>query len=105
MNPANQFVKVRLNTDPDSASVKEDGIEICSSTPCDVTYRGPDADPAKDHKLLFSKGGYKVETRLVKIGDSPVNVKMTRAPVQWTPPAQQKPENNDKPPGFKDLPY
>ena len=102
-----QFVKVRLNTDPDSASVKEDGIEICSSTPCEITYKGNEADPSREHKLLFSKSGYRVETRSVKIGDSPVSVKLTRAPVWSPPPPQQKQQqdNNDKPPGFKDLPY
>ena len=59
----NHFVKVRVNTDPDSASVKEDGYEVCSATPCELTYKGADADPTKDHKLLISKTGYKVETR------------------------------------------
>jgi len=100
---------VRLNTDPTDSSVKEEGIEICSSTPCDVTYRGAEADPTKEHKLLFSKAGYKVETKTIKIGDSPVTVKLTKAPVQWVaPPPQQRNNNNgndDKPPGFKDLPY
>jgi serine/threonine protein kinase len=101
-----QFVKVRINTDPQDASVKEDGIEICSSTPCEITYKNSDADPNKDHKLLFSKAGYKVETRTVRIGDSPVSVKFTKAPTQYYPPAPQpqKPQE-DKPPGFKDLPY
>ena len=37
--------KVRVNSDPDGASVKEDGVELCSSTPCDILYKGSDADP------------------------------------------------------------
>ena len=102
---ANAFVKVRLTTDPDGASVKEDGIEICSSTPCDVTYRAADADPAKDHKLLFSKNGYKVESKTVKVGDSPVSIKMNRAPAVWYPPVQQQQKPDDQPKGFKDIPY
>ena len=101
----NAFVKVRLNTEPPDSSVKEDGIEICSSTPCDVTYRGSDADSSKDHKLLFSKNGYKVETKTIKVADSPVTVKLTKAPAQWVAPPQAAPKNDDKPPGFKDLPY
>jgi serine/threonine protein kinase len=111
INLQNQFVKVRINTDPDSASVKEDGYEICSSTPCELTYKGADADPARDHKLLISKTGYKVETRTIKIGDSPISVKLSRAPVQWTPPPQQAPKQQpDKKPdddinGFKAVPY
>ena len=40
--------KLRVNTDPDRASVKEDGYEVCNSTPCEITYKGAvDADPAK----------------------------------------------------------
>jgi serine/threonine-protein kinase len=108
-NLANQFVKMRVNSDPDGASVKEDGYEVCSQTPCEITYKGPDADAAKDHKLLISKTGYKVETKTVKIGDSPVTVKLTRAPVQWTPPPQpqKQPEkaNDDTVNGFKAVPY
>ena len=101
---APQFVKLRINTDPQDASVKEDGIEVCSSTPCEITYKGVDGDPNKDHKLMFSKAGYRVENRTVKLGDSPVNVKLTKAPQYYAPPQQQKPPE-DKPPGFKDLPY
>ena len=99
------FVKVRLNTDPPDSSVKEDGIEICSSTPCDVTYRGSDADSSKEHKLLFSKNGYKVESKTIKVADSPITVKLTKAPAVWVAPQQAAPKNDDRPPGFKDLPY
>jgi len=103
---APQFAKLRINTDPQDASVKEDGIEVCSSTPCEITYKNTDADPTKDHKLMFSKPGYRVENRTVRLADSPLNVKLTKAPqyYQPQPPPQQKPPE-DKPPGFKDLPY
>ena len=93
------FVKLRINTNPDGASVKEDGYEVCNSTPCEVTYRGAiDADLAKDHKLLISKTGYKVESKTVRIGDSPITVKLTRAPAQRTPPPppQQPGKSNDE---------
>jgi hypothetical protein len=93
---APQFLKVRITTDPDGASVKEDGIEQCSSTPCDISYKGPDADPAKDHKLTIWKPGYKVESKSIRVGDSPVSVKLTRAPVEWHPaPAPAAPKKND----------
>ncbi|MGO8994833.1 MAG: protein kinase domain-containing protein [Polyangiaceae bacterium] len=112
IDKANMFVKMRINTDPDGASVKEDGYEVCNSTPCEITYKGPvDCDPAKDHKLLISKTGYKVENKTVKIGDSPVSVKLTRAPVYYAPqpapqpkPAEKK-DNDDSVKGFKELPY
>jgi eukaryotic-like serine/threonine-protein kinase len=110
---ANQFVKIRINTDPDGASIKEDGYEICSSTPCEIPYKGPDADPSKDHKLLITKTGYRVESKIVKIGDSPVSVKLTRAPVYYAPQPAPQPkaqpdkdkDDNGSMKGFKDLPY
>ena len=109
---ASLFVKMRVNTDPDSASVKEDGIEQCSSTPCEITYKGAD-DSSRDHKLVISKAGYKVETRTVKVGDSPINVKLTRLPQQWSPPPQpaKQPDKDNKKDddngvnGFKNVPY
>jgi serine/threonine protein kinase len=73
-------VKVRVNTDPDGATVKEDGVELCGSTPCDILYKGPDADPVRDHKLTFTRPGFRIEARSVKVGDSPVVVKLTKAP-------------------------
>ncbi len=103
---APSLVKVRVNSDPDGASVKENGVEVCSGTPCDLMYRGPDADPAKDHQLTLSRNGYKSETRTVKISDSPVMVKLTVAPQVYrpAPPAGGKPES--LPPGYKpDIPY
>ena len=57
------LVKVRVNTDPDGASVKEDGVELCGSTPCDILYKGADADPAREHKLTLTRPGYRVEAR------------------------------------------
>ncbi len=74
------LVKVRVNSDPDGASVKEDGVELCSSTPCDILYKGADADPSREHKLTVSRPGYRVEARTLKVGDSPVAVKLTKAP-------------------------
>ncbi len=102
------LVKVRVTSDPDGASVREDGVEVCSSTPCDIVYKGPDADPAKDHHLAITRNGYRLENRTVKIGDSPVTVKLTAAP-HWSAPAAPaaKPaETQSLPPGYKpDIPY
>jgi serine/threonine-protein kinase len=101
------LVKLRINTDPDSASVREDGVENCSSTPCDIVYKGPDADPSKDHHLVITRTGYRNETRTVRIGDSPVTVKLTPAPASYRPPPPTKPaETQTLPPGYKpDIPY
>ncbi|HEX4446539.1 MAG TPA: serine/threonine-protein kinase [Polyangiaceae bacterium] len=109
------LVKVRVNTDPDGATVKEDGVELCSSTPCDLLYKGADADPARDHKLTLTRAGYRVEVRALKVGDSPLLVKLTKAPDAPVPhfvapqgPAAQAPRNDPAPvpTGYKtDLPY
>ena len=95
---------MRINSDPDGASVKEDGVELCSSTPCDILYKGSDADPAREHKLTFVRNGYRVETRSVKVGDSPVTLKLTAAPVYYRPAPPPTPPKNDTPPvptGYK----
>jgi len=101
------LVKVRVNTDPDGASVKEDGVELCSSTPCDILYKGADADPTREHKLSFTRNGYRVENKTVKVGDSPVTAKLTAAPVgPIYRPAQPKDNPTPVPTGYKnDIPY
>ena len=72
------LAKLRVNSDPDTATVSEDGIELCSSTPCDILYKGVDADPAQEHRLTFARRGYRSETRSVRVADSPVSVRLTR---------------------------
>jgi hypothetical protein len=104
--PTSSLVKVRIITDPDGASVKEDGVELCSATPCDILYKGSDADPSKQHKLTISRNGYRNENRSVTIGDSPVSVKLIAAPVIIRQQPQQKPDQPSLPPGYKpDIPY
>jgi hypothetical protein len=97
--------KVRFISDPDGASIKEDDVEICTSTPCDVPYKGNDADPAKSHTVKFVKSGYRNETKAFKVGDTPVTVKLTRAPV-YAAPAPEKKGGGEALPGYKgEVPY
>jgi serine/threonine-protein kinase len=99
-------VKVRINTDPDGASVREDGVELCSSTPCDILYKGADADPTREHKLTFTRNGYRLEIKSVKVGDSPVTVKLTVAPAGVYLPAPQPKDNTaPQPTVYKEIPY
>ena len=97
------LVKVRVSSEPEGATVKEDGVEICTGTPCDVVYRGPDADASKAHKLTFAKSGYKAETKTIKVGDSPVSVKLPKGGAAWVAPPKNDPPK--VPEGFKDYPY
>ncbi len=112
--PSPLMVKVRINTEPDGASVKEDGVELCSSTPCDILYKGADADAAKEHRLTLLRAGYRSETKSVRVGDSPVSVKLAAmavapryVPPQAAPPGKsEKSESPSLPPGYKpDIPY
>ncbi len=106
--PPIAIVKIRVNTDPDGASVKEDGVELCGSTPCDLLYKGSDADPAREHKLTVGRPGFKTEARTVKLGDTPVLIKLTRAPEvpRFVPAAPPRSDAPPVPTGYKnDLPY
>ena len=104
---ATAMVKVRVNTDPDGAGVKEDGVELCSSTPCDILYKGSDADPSRDHKLMLTRQGYRPETRSVKATDSALTVKLAKADVpRLVPQAAARPDTAAVPTGYRtDVPY
>ncbi|MGO9832935.1 MAG: serine/threonine protein kinase [Polyangiaceae bacterium] len=104
---ATLMAKVRVSTDPDGASVREDGVELCSSTPCDLLYKGPDADPSREHKLTFGRQGYRSETRSVKVTDARLMVKLAKVEVpRVVPQAVARPEAPALPNGYKnDVPY
>jgi len=96
-------------TDPPGARVKEDGVDVCDSTPCEIAYEG--LDVAKEHKLMLLRSGYRAETRTAKAAEGRVSVKLL--PLPPTPhappalaPAVQKGEPMALPPGYKaDIPY
>jgi len=102
--------RVRITSDPPGASVKEDGKDVCASTPCDHDF---EADPAKDHRLSFAKPGFHAETRTMRVGESPVNVRLSKSAGGWSPRTPQAPpirstpapDNAPTPSGFKDIPY
>jgi serine/threonine protein kinase len=97
--------RVHVNTDPDGANVKENGVELCSATPCDLIYEGDDADPAREHRLTFARPGYRVEMRGVKADGSGVNVKLIPMP-RPPSPAPAKADMPAVPTGYKaDIPY
>jgi serine/threonine-protein kinase len=104
---APNVVTLRVATEPDGASVKEDSVELCASTPCEIAYKGADAEPGRDHKLTLARQGYRVETRNVRAGDAPLVVKLSpvvRANV--AAPAPRPAEPQAVPTGYKpDIPY
>ena len=70
---------LHVDTDPPGAKVKEEGEVLCEATPCDIVYRGAQADPTFEHLLTFLKADYKLERKIVKLSASPYSLKMTRA--------------------------
>jgi serine/threonine-protein kinase len=104
-SPASLFI----TTEPTGATVREEGVEICAATPCEVMLRKTgSADPAKEHKLVVQRAGYRAELRTVRAGDPPVSIKLARAPasgVHAAPKGTDTPPNAAGPEGYKDVPY
>jgi hypothetical protein len=70
---------LHVESEPSGVKVKEEGDVVCEATPCDIAYTGEQADPTYEHLLTFLKSDYRLERKLVKVGASPLTVKMTRA--------------------------
>ena len=108
-SPDARSATLKVTSEPPGASVREDATELCPSTPCDITFKGDAADPAKVHKLVLAHQGFRPETRSVKSGDALVHARLLRGgfagggrPVAAQPSAKPaEPTTN----GFKDLPY
>jgi serine/threonine-protein kinase len=109
--PVERIATVHFSSDPPGAAVHEEGVELCASTPCDVTFKGEAADPAKVHKVTFSKAGFRAETKPVKPTDPQAHVKLwlaqnsVRPAVRPSQPAAKPTNDPATPSGFKDLPY
>jgi serine/threonine-protein kinase len=69
-------IMLRVETDPPGAKVKEDDAEICAATPCDIEYKGEQADAGIEHLLVIIKPNYKVEKKLVHAGGAPLTIKL-----------------------------
>jgi serine/threonine protein kinase len=65
---------VRIESEPAGATVSEDGKELCTPTPCDVTFTGEAA--AKEHKLALNKKGFKASSVVVAPGDAKASGKL-----------------------------
>jgi eukaryotic-like serine/threonine-protein kinase len=105
-------VKVRVNSDPAGATVKEDGVELCGSTPCDIVYKGSDADPSREHALVVARPGFRPERTVVNGSDATIVVRLTKDAPRYFPQAvpqpqpAPRPEAPPAPTGYKtDLPY
>ena len=98
-----QAVKLKIDSEPEGAQVKEDDMILCDKTPCEVLVTD------KPRKLVLNLKDYSNETISVKKGDPGRLTKLSKKSV-WIPPATSKKEEKpDKPSGgskdFKDSPY
>jgi serine/threonine-protein kinase len=76
--PPEPTATLHVESDPPGAKVREDYHILCEATPCDITYKGAQADPSVEHLITLLKPNYKVEKRLVHVGGDPLVVKMTK---------------------------
>jgi hypothetical protein len=86
---------VRVDTEPEGATLSEDGVEKCASTPCDILYEGDAL--AKSHTLKATKKGMKPTKVEVAVGAASASAKLdvyTGAPQQQ--PAQGQRTNGGK---------
>jgi serine/threonine-protein kinase len=107
---AQAVVRLRVDSDPDGASVREDGVELCSATPCDIFYKGPEADPSHDHSIVFARPGYRSETVTFRGGKGPAQVKLSKVVEAARPlsaqPAPKTSAPSNLPAGYRtEIPY
>jgi serine/threonine protein kinase len=69
---------LHIETNPPGAKVKEDDLVICAATPCEVVYKGENADASIEHLLVFQKSGYRVERKIARADKDPLVVKLSR---------------------------
>ena len=80
---------VKVDSDPSGASVNEGNTEVCSSTPCDVVWKG---DAGKgEHKLQLNKKGFKTSKLTVSATDTKVSTKLDSAAAVYVGPRTPQP--------------
>ncbi|MEO8875266.1 MAG: hypothetical protein ABI461_06755, partial [Polyangiaceae bacterium] len=71
---ANRMAKLRIDTDPPGASVREDGAEVCTATPCVMTYEGEEAAPDAIHTFAVAHAGFLLASISAKASDAKVSI-------------------------------
>ena len=97
---------VRVSSDPAGAAVRRgehDGVEVCASTPCELTLRGGDAKPGAAVRLTLVKSGFQSSTHIFIVGDAAaLSAKLKPAVAHVPAPAVHK---DDPYQGWKPPPY
>ncbi len=96
-------LRVRLSSDPGGAVVREEGVEVCNATPCELTYT--DAAAKREHKVTVQKLGFKPVTTSFMPDAQNVQVKLVRE-LRLFVPQPPSTGNTGVPPGYKpEVPY
>lgn len=103
--PPPKTVSVEVVSVPPGATVRENTQELCAATPCQIQFTGADAEATKEHRLVIAKSGFRSETKVVRPGEAPLQVKLARS-TQPRPAANASPNPSEATPnGFKEVPY
>jgi serine/threonine-protein kinase len=70
--------QIRVESDPSGASVSDNGTEVCTATPCELTWK--DDAARAEHKLSLNKKGYKTFKVTVGAGEDKVSAKLELPP-------------------------
>jgi serine/threonine protein kinase len=84
-------VTFRVTSEPAGAQVREDGVELCTATPCDLLFRGDAAATGHAHHLTVMRAGYRTETLTVHPEEATATVHLTYARGAYVPAAPPAP--------------
>jgi serine/threonine-protein kinase len=100
--PATPLIRqVRVESDPTGASVSEGDTQLCTSTPCELTWK--DEVARAEHKLTINKKGYKTFKATVALADEKVKAALEVIPVVAAPPPPPPPPSTGRPLYKKDF--
>ncbi len=91
--------QVRVESDPSGASVSEGDTQLCTSTPCEVTWK--DDVARAEHKLQLNKKGYRTFKATVATADEKVKAALEVIPVVVAPPPPPPPPPGTSHPLYK----
>jgi serine/threonine-protein kinase len=81
--------QIRIESEPSGASVSENGTELCTNTPCELTWK--DDAARAEHKLSINKKGYKTSKVTVGLTDEKVKAALDVYPITAPPPPPPPP--------------
>jgi serine/threonine protein kinase len=93
--------QVRVESDPSGASVSEADTQLCTSTPCELTWK--DEAARADHKLQLNKRGYRTSKLTVGSADEKVTAKLEIIQFTAQPPPPPPPPGSGRPLYKKDF--